>query len=82
MVHFVHHARSFVVPGPNVRSHRRTTSARASAAGIIASSPVQSPIGAQRYWLEIHEPSGRPRASLPSVDIMNSRRVDTPMVPA
>ena len=51
-------------------------------AGIIASSPVQSPIGVQRYWLDIHVPRGRVRTRSPSVDMRNSIRVDTPTVPS
>ena len=44
------------MPGPYVRSHRRPSSARAARSSIAGSSPIQSSIGAHRYWLEIHDP--------------------------
>ena len=82
-VHPVHHFTSAVVPGPNLASQRRTSSLRASSAGMDGTPPGSHvAIGDHRYWLLVQEPFGRPRATRWSVERRNSTRVDMPMVPA
>ena len=72
-----------MVPGPNAASQRRTSSAWAAPGSRVPRPPPsQVAAGAQRYWLEIHEPRGRARTMRPSVASRNSTRVETPTVPA
>ena len=80
---------SSTTPGPRACLGRRPAAIarrarlwRRSASSCGKLGPIQSTMRAQRYWLEIHEPSGRVRAIKPCVDIRNSRRVDTPIVPS
>ena len=37
----------------------------------------QRSTGDQRYWLEIHEPRGRPRTTRPSIESCPSTQVET-----
>ncbi len=66
------------MPGPNRASQRRISSAWASPVDH-SSSPSGSHVrsGAQRYWLEIHDPRGRPRTIRPSIDNWFSTQVVT-----
>lgn len=68
-----------MVPGPKLRSQRRTSSALASSVGSAPTpSASHHPIGDHRYWLLVHEPFGRPRTMRPSAASRNSTRVTTP----
>src|SRR5918994_7436805 len=62
LVQPVHHLRSSSVPGPNAASHCRASSACAVGVSRAVSPPgSQAAMGAQRYWLDVHAPRGRPR---------------------
>ena len=74
----VHQARSRSVPGPNARSHSRTSSSWASCVWSWGKPPASHrSVGAQRYWPLIHVPRGRPRMMRPSIASRISRRVAT-----
>lgn len=76
--HPVHHLRSSSVAGPHAVNHRRNSSAWASP----GSSSGWSGAGAQRNWLDVHEPSGRPRTTLPSTPSTLSSWVETVCTPS
>ncbi len=61
------------MPGPNAASQRRASSTRAAPAGRPVRPPgSQAVAGAQRHWLDVHEPDGRPRMIRPSAASRNS----------
>src|SRR5215468_328718 len=73
----VHHLMSATVAGPNVASHRRTSSTLACAWGSRGMpSGSHRSAGAQRNWPDTHEPRGRPRTTRPSAASRNSTRGD------
>ncbi|MBB5794298.1 hypothetical protein HDA41_002262 [Streptomyces caelestis] len=76
--HPVHHFRSASVAGPHAASHRLSSSACACAGSGSGCSGAM----AQRNWLDVQEPSGRPRTTFPSTPSTFSSRVETVCSPS